>query len=169
MARLREWAQETGIDPPGGGQPGRGDPGPPEGRGQGPRSFADLIQRFSARASQVRVGVLLEELVEELELLGFFGTKGPEGDDRAENVKELIAGALDFDAELLEEEELPADRFTELDLFLQRVALVADVDLHRSGRRQRHPHDPPQCQGAGVPRGVHFGAGGWPLSPEPGL
>ena len=57
-------------------------------------------------------------------------SEGPEGDDRAENVRELIAGALDFDAELLEEEELPADRFTELDLFPQRVSLVADVDLH---------------------------------------
>jgi len=56
--------------------------------------------------------------------------EGPDGDDRAENVKELIAGALDFDAELLEEEDLPRDRFTELDLFLQRVALVAEVDAH---------------------------------------
>ena len=42
---------------------------------------------------------------------------------------ELIAGALDFDAELVESlgpEEI--DTFTELDLFLQQVALVADVD-----------------------------------------
>jgi DNA helicase-2/ATP-dependent DNA helicase PcrA len=78
----------------------------------------------------VNVGVLLEELVEELDLLRILRDEGPEGEDRAENVKELIAGALDFDAELLEEEELPADRFTELDLFLQRVSLVADVDLH---------------------------------------
>jgi DNA helicase-2/ATP-dependent DNA helicase PcrA len=93
-------------------------------------AFADLIQRFSIRATQVRVGVLLEELVEELGLLENLRDEGPDGDDRAENVKELIAGALDFDAELLEEEELPRDRFTELDLYLQRVALVAEVDLH---------------------------------------
>jgi DNA helicase-2/ATP-dependent DNA helicase PcrA len=70
----------------------------------------------------------LEELVDELDLLALLRDEGPEGEDRAENVKELIAGAMDFDAELLEEEELPPDRFTELDLFLQRVALVADVD-----------------------------------------
>jgi len=92
--------------------------------------FSQLIQRYSARASQVRVGVVLEELVEELQLLESLRDEGPDGDDRAENVKELIAGALDFDAELLEEEDLPRDRFTELDLFLQRVALVAEVDLH---------------------------------------
>ena len=95
--------------------------------------FAQLIQRFSGRASQVSVGVLLEDLVEELDLLRILREEGPDGEDRAENVKELIAGALDFDAELLEEEELPADRFTELDLFLQRVSLVADVDFHDPG------------------------------------
>jgi DNA helicase-2/ATP-dependent DNA helicase PcrA len=78
----------------------------------------------------VTVGVLLGELVEELGLLELLREEGPEGEDRAENVRELIAGALDFDAELLEEEDLPADRFTELDLFLQRVALVAEADLH---------------------------------------
>ena len=87
--------------------------------------FSQLIQRHSARASQVRVGTVLEELVEELQLLESLREEGPDGDDRAENVKELIAGALDFGAELMEEEDLPPDRFTELDLFLQRVALVA--------------------------------------------
>lgn len=53
------------------------------------------------------------------------------GEDRVENVKELIAGALEFNAERavdLEPEEL--DNFSELDLFLQQVALVADVDRH---------------------------------------
>ncbi len=42
-----------------------------------------------------------------------------------ENVAELIAGALDFDAEVMEDwEQGERDRFTELDLFLQQVALV---------------------------------------------
>lgn len=44
-------------------------------------------------------------------------------------MRELIAGALDFDAELLDElDPDEIDAFSELDLFLQRVALVADVD-----------------------------------------
>ena len=96
------------------------------------QAFAVLIQRFSARAAAARVGQLLEELVEELGLLKALADEGPEGEDRAENVKELIAGALDFDAEVAQEgaEEGEMDGFSELDLYLQRVALVADIDRH---------------------------------------
>jgi DNA helicase-2/ATP-dependent DNA helicase PcrA len=77
------------------------------------------------------VGELLEDLVDELDLFMKLRDEGPEGEDRVENVKELIAGALDFDAELLAElEPEEVDAFSELDLFLQQVALVADVDRH---------------------------------------
>jgi DNA helicase-2/ATP-dependent DNA helicase PcrA len=101
---------------------------------QGLRSFAALIQRYSVRAAQASMGELLEELVQELDLVQALKDEGPEGEDRARNVAELIAGAIDFDAALVEDQELEgegsegADRFTELDLFLQQVALVADVD-----------------------------------------
>lgn len=101
---------------------------------QGLRSFADLIQRYSVRATQASIGELLEELVEELDLARHLQEEGPEGEDRARNVAELIAGAIDFDATRVEDPEPEAeggavtDRFTELDLFLQQVALVADVD-----------------------------------------
>ncbi len=132
VARLREWSQETGLTLLEGAARAPEIPGAPKAGSKGLLDFAGLIQRFSVRASQVRVGVLLEDLVDELDLLTLLREEGPEGDDRAENVKELISAALDFDAELLEEEELPTDRFTELDLFLQRVSLVADVDLHDS-------------------------------------
>jgi DNA helicase-2/ATP-dependent DNA helicase PcrA len=91
--------------------------------------FADLIQRFSIRATQARVGDLLEELVEDLDLMRHLYDEGPEGEDRARNVAELIAGAVDFDATLIESVDADdVDTFTELDLFLQQVALVADVD-----------------------------------------
>ena len=102
-------------------------PGLPKAGAKGLLDFALLIQRFSARASQVNVGVLLEELVEELELLRILRDEGPDGDDRAENVKELIAGALDFDAELLEEElaALPA-------VLLVLVGLIPLVVVNRS-------------------------------------
>ena len=96
---------------------------------RGLMTFADLIQFFSARATQARVGELLEELIERLDLVRHLYDEGPEGEDRARNVVELIAGALDFDAALVQSidpEEI--DTFTELDLFLQQVALVADVD-----------------------------------------
>ena len=104
----------------------------PSGGARGLRAFAGLIQRFSAQAATVRVGTLIEELVEELDLLQALRDDGPEGEDRAENVKELIAGALDFDAELLKQggEDGELDGFSELDLFLQQVALVTDIDRH---------------------------------------
>jgi DNA helicase-2/ATP-dependent DNA helicase PcrA len=133
VARLREWARETGLTLLEGAARAAEIPGVPRAAAKGLLDFADLIQRFSVRAAQLRVGVLLEELVDELDLLTLLRDEGPEGDDRAENVKELIAGALDFTADLLEEEELPADRFTELDFFLQRVALVAAVDSLDAG------------------------------------
>jgi DNA helicase II / ATP-dependent DNA helicase PcrA len=84
------------------------------------------------RAASARIGELLQELVEELKILEALRDEGPEGEDRAENVKELIAGALDFDAEVEQEaaEEGEMDGFSELDLYLQRVALVADIDKH---------------------------------------
>ena len=96
------------------------------------RVFAVLIQRFSALAATTRVGPLLQELVEQLGLLGVLRDGSPEGEDRAENVKELIAGALEFDADVELEgvEEGEMDGFSELDLYLQRVALVADIDRH---------------------------------------
>ena len=92
--------------------------------------FAALVRRYQDRAAHTTVGELLEELIEELDLVEHLRNEGPEGEDRARNVAELIAGALDFDAALLavvEEEDDPS-AFTDLDLFLQQVALVADVD-----------------------------------------
>jgi DNA helicase-2/ATP-dependent DNA helicase PcrA len=130
MSRIREWSWAQGVSLLEAAGRGSEIPGLPKGGRQALQLFADLIQRFSLRATQVSVGVLLEELVEELDLLTLLREEGPDGEDRADNVRELIAGALDFDAELIEEEDLPADRFTELDLFLQRVALVAEADLH---------------------------------------
>ena len=98
---------------------------------KGINRFAELIQRFSARAATVSVGPLVEELVEELDFLTHLRDEGPEGEDRAENVKELIAGALDFDAQRVEQwEDGPPDHFTDLDLFLQHVALITDIDRH---------------------------------------
>jgi DNA helicase-2/ATP-dependent DNA helicase PcrA len=128
---LRAWAKQQGIGLLEAAERAEeADDVPPAGA-RGLARFAALIRKYSARASSARVGELLQELLEELDLLRLLAEEGPEGEDRAENVKELVAGALDFDAEVqgdLEEGEV--DTFTELDLFLQRVALVADVDRH---------------------------------------
>ena len=130
--RLASWAasQEIGLLE----AASRADEAPeiPTGGARGLKRFAILIQRYSALASQMRVGDLLESLVDELELSRHLEDEGPDGEDRADNVRELIAGALEYDAELTEEleDDDDLDHFTELDLFLQQVALVADVDRH---------------------------------------
>lgn len=91
--------------------------------------FVTLIRRFGELAAEVPVGELVQALVDELDLLQALKAEGPDGDDRADNVRELIAGALEFDAERLEDlEDEDRSLFTDLDLFLQRVALIADVD-----------------------------------------
>ena len=101
----------------------------PTGGARALEAFAELISLWSARAATMRVGRLLEALVEEVGLDRALEDEGPEGEDRIDNVRELIAGALDFDAEQLDDlDPEEAAAFSELDHFLQRVALVADVD-----------------------------------------
>ena len=91
--------------------------------------FAELIDHFGGLAAEVPVGELVQALIERVELIPHLQREGPEGEERVENVRELIAGALDFDAELLVDLELEErEGFSDLDLYLQRVALVADLD-----------------------------------------
>ncbi len=105
-------------------------PGMPPAGARGLEVFAQLIRRYQVRSLEVGVGVLLEELVEELGLLDLLAEEGPEGEERAENVRELIAAALDFEVEGEEDPLGSSEGSRDLDLFLQRTALVADVDLH---------------------------------------
>ena len=131
LERLSAWANAEGISVLEAAARADEAPDVPKGGARGLTAFAALVQRYSALASQRGVGELLETLVEELDFFGHLADEGPEGEDRADNVRELIAGALDYNAELLEDlEGETLDHFTELDLFLQQVALVADVDRH---------------------------------------
>jgi DNA helicase-2/ATP-dependent DNA helicase PcrA len=93
-------------------------------------AFAQLIDRYRALSGHMSVHDLLSELIVELRLLEKLREEGHEGIDRAQNVEELVAAASEFDAAAaIEAEDLEAvGELTELDLFLQKVALVADVD-----------------------------------------
>ena len=131
LERLSAWAEAEGISLLEAAARADDAREVPKGGTRGLIGFAALVQRYSALVSQMRVGELLETLVEDLDLFRHLADEGPEGEDRADNVRELIAGALDYNTELLEDLEGEAlDHFTELDLFLQQVALVADVDRH---------------------------------------
>ncbi len=129
--RLLKWADESSLTALEAAARAGDAPGIPGGGVKGFQRFASLIQRYSAKALHLSVGPLVEELIEELDFLTHLREEGPDGDDRAENVKELIAGAMDFEARMADEwDEAPPDHFTELDLFLQQVALVTDLDRH---------------------------------------
>ncbi len=103
----------------------------PPGARRGLLAFAGLIRRYSALTAERTAGEVMEDLIEELDIVMLLRGDGPDGDDRAENVRELIAAAHDFDAvAVLDVDEGEYDGFADLDLFLQHVALVADVDRH---------------------------------------
>ena len=131
IERLVRWAQVEGVSLLEAGARAKEISEIPAGGVRGLTLFSLLIQRYSALASQMQVGELLESLVEELRLFRHLQEEGPDGRDRAENVGELIAAAHEYNVDLMEglgDDML--DHFTELDLFLQQVALVADVDRH---------------------------------------
>ncbi len=127
--RLALWARELGIGRLEASARAEEAPGLPAASTRALVAFAELIGRYAERAADASAGDLLEELVEELDLARHLVEEGPDGEDRARNVAELVAGALDLDAEALEtlgDEEM--EGLTDLDVFLQQVALVADVD-----------------------------------------
>jgi len=129
LERLKAWAAGEGINWLEAAERVREAPGISGKAARGLARFSELVRSFSARAVGLSVGPLLQDLVEELDLLDLLRSEGPEGEDRVENVKELIAGAMEFEALMEEEwEEEAPDHFTELDLFLQQVALVTDLD-----------------------------------------
>jgi DNA helicase-2/ATP-dependent DNA helicase PcrA len=128
MEHLRRWAEAQGLSLLEAAARADEVPQARAAGAKGLRHFAELIQRFIIRAAQAGIGELLEELIEDLDLMRHLHEEGPDGEDRARNVAELIAGALDFDVTLVAGADEEVDTFTELDLFLQQVALVADVD-----------------------------------------
>ena len=126
---LKRWAMDQGITMLEAARRADEVPGIRTAGVRGLKQFADLMSRLSMRANQVTIGEMLEGLVEDIDLIKNLNNEGPDGEDRVRNVIELIAGTLDFDATLaqtIEPDEI--DTFTELDLFLQEVALIADLD-----------------------------------------
>jgi len=93
-----------------------------------------MIGNWRSLARERNAGEVTEAVVSGLTLRERLREEGPEGEDRAANVTELIAAAFRFDPsehDLGEEEEIA--EASELDLFLQHTALVTGIDAHDSG------------------------------------
>jgi DNA helicase II / ATP-dependent DNA helicase PcrA len=85
--------------------------------------FSALILRQRENAKDSSVDELLRNVIEEIRFADYLKAEGPEGMERIENVKELIAGASETVAD--EGGELG---LTPLDHFLQHASLITDVD-----------------------------------------
>ncbi|MCC6319128.1 MAG: UvrD-helicase domain-containing protein [Gemmatimonadaceae bacterium] len=86
-------------------------------------AFARLILRVRELAKDASVDAVLREVIESVGYLDHLRAEGPEGVERVENVRELVAGA----AETVVDEGGEVG-LTPLDLFLQRASLVTGLD-----------------------------------------
>ncbi len=90
---------------------------------EGLQRFAELIDRLRDMSRTAAPVVLLDELVRVIDYEAALQAEGPEGAERWENVKELLAGAAEW-SEIVEEE----DATTPLERFLAEAALVSAAD-----------------------------------------
>ncbi|MBW8772705.1 MAG: ATP-binding domain-containing protein, partial [Gemmatimonadetes bacterium] len=89
------------------------------------QAFAELIDRLGGFAQVEMPAPILERLIETLDYEKVLTEEGPEGIERWENVKELVAVAAEWSEEVPEGEELEG---TPLERFLEEAALVAAPD-----------------------------------------
>ncbi|HET7427464.1 MAG TPA: UvrD-helicase domain-containing protein [Gemmatimonadales bacterium] len=87
------------------------------------RSFAAFIDGLAAAASRLAPAEVLEQLIRAIDYEAVLLAEGPEGADRWENVRELVASAANWSEEVTEEAE-----GTPLERFLAEAALLSSGD-----------------------------------------
>jgi DNA helicase-2/ATP-dependent DNA helicase PcrA len=87
--------------------------------------FARLVGRLQAAAATAPPAALLEELIRALDYEAFLLQEGPEGPDRWDNVRELVASAANWSEVVPVDEDEPG---TPLERFLAEAALVTSHD-----------------------------------------
>ena len=88
------------------------------------RKFAALIGDAAAR-QHLPPADLLEHIIRAIDYEAVLHAEGPEGADRWENVRELVASAANWSEEVPAEEEEPG---TPLERFLAEAALLSSAD-----------------------------------------
>ncbi len=88
------------------------------------RNFAAFIEGFAARAAELAPAAVLEEIIRGIDYEAVLLQEGPEGAERWENVRELVASAANWS------EVVPADEEggSPLERFLAEAALVSSHD-----------------------------------------
>jgi len=87
------------------------------------RAFAALIDGVAQRAGQLPPADVLEQVIEAIDYEAMLHAEGPEGEDRWENVRELVASAANWSEVVAE----GADG-TPLERFLAEAALLSSAD-----------------------------------------
>jgi len=86
-------------------------------------TFSDLVQRMNEKARESSVNELLRDLVIAIGYENHLRAEGPGANERLDNVRELIAGAVETT-----QDEGGEVGLTPLDHFLQRATLVTSAD-----------------------------------------
>jgi len=89
------------------------------------RRFAEFIDGLGSRTAELSRAQVLEQLVEGLDYESYLLAEGPEGADRWENVRELIASAAEWSEVIVPENDDPG---TPLERFLAEAALLTAQD-----------------------------------------
>jgi len=87
------------------------------------RTFAALIDGLGERARRLPPADVLEQIIRAIDYEAALHAEGPEGADRWENVRELVASAANWSEEVTDETE-----GTPLERFLAEAALLSSAD-----------------------------------------
>jgi len=87
------------------------------------RAFAALIDGLAQRAGQLPPADVLEQVIQAIDYEAVLHAEGPEGEDRWENVRELVASAANWSEVVAEGAE-----GTPLERFLAEAALLSSAD-----------------------------------------
>jgi DNA helicase-2/ATP-dependent DNA helicase PcrA len=88
------------------------------------RNFAGFIDGVRERGGRLPPAEILEQIIRGIDYEAMLHAEGPEGADRWENVRELIASAADWSEEVTEDPE----GGTPLERFLAEAALLTSAD-----------------------------------------
>jgi DNA helicase II / ATP-dependent DNA helicase PcrA len=89
------------------------------------QNFAAFIDRFVEQARHLPPADVLEQLIRAIDYESVLQAEGPEGADRWENVRELVASAANWSEVVVPEED---DDGTPLERFLAEAALLSSHD-----------------------------------------
>jgi len=99
------------------------------------KSFVSMINEFRAKAEEVSVSELIETVIEQSGILQELKEENtPEAQSRIENIKELISGAIEFEAnydDFAAQQLAQGDDFepgSMLESYLANISLVSDID-----------------------------------------